>query len=524
MTVVHGRAWPTFARRWREAVDAAGDRPFLVFESVSGTVSTWTYRDFDAVVQRAAGFLSSRGVGRGDLVHMVLPNSPAFVAVWLACARLGAAFAPSDPRATAPELAEQRRRLRPVLAVCGEEQAIAYRAPDDASVGPVVVVGGDDAGLDVFASAPPVADGEEPSAGALLAVMFTSGTTSVPKGVELTQANYAFAGDVMAAGAALGPPDRYLVVLPLFHANAQYYSFAPAISVGASVALMSAFSATGFLEQAERHGVTHASLFAAPMRMVLARGRRVGAGVRLRHVWFAQNLSPDEFDAFGSLVGCRPRQLYGMTETLPAVLMSPPLAPVARSMGQVALGCHVRVCELESNQTVAPGAVGELQVGGWPGLSLFRGYLDDPGATEAAIAERRADGFLWFRTGDRATTDEDGNHYFAGRGTDVLKVAGENVSLVEVEATIALHPDVFDVAVVGQPDPVRDEVPVAYVVAQDGTGSDLAAAVERWCADRLAPAKRPRAVYVVAELPRTSVGKVRKFLLPTLIPTQGERR
>src|SRR3546814_17725612 len=108
--------------------------------------------------------------------------------------------------------------------------------------------------------------------------LFTSGTTSAPKGVVVTQANYAFAGDVMAAAAGLAKDDRQLVVLPLFHANAQYYSFASALSAGARVALMSSFSASGFLAQAARHGATPASLFAPPLRMTLARGAPPVAG------------------------------------------------------------------------------------------------------------------------------------------------------------------------------------------------------------------------------------------------------
>src|SRR3546814_2569977 len=131
--------------------------------------------------------------------------------------------------------------------------------------------------------------------------LFTSGTTSAPKGVVVTQANYAFAGDVMAAAAGLAKDDRQLVVLPLFHANAQYYSFASAISAGASVALMSSFSASGFLAQAVRHGATHASLFAAPMRMILARGATPVVGLQLRHCWYAQNITGDQYETLAGL-------------------------------------------------------------------------------------------------------------------------------------------------------------------------------------------------------------------------------
>src|SRR5690606_7001680 len=123
--------------------------------------------------------------------------------------------------------------------------------------------------------------------------------------------------------AALSGDDRQLVVLPLFHANAQYYSFASAIWAGASVALMHSFSASGFLPAAARHGATCASLFAGPMRMILARGDAT-AGVALRHCWYAQNITVEQYETLAGWFGCRPRQLYGMTETIPAVLSDLP--------------------------------------------------------------------------------------------------------------------------------------------------------------------------------------------------------
>ena len=352
----------------------------------------------------------------------------------------------------------------------------------------------------------------EPRARDHAAVMFTSGTTSAPKGVVVTQANYAFAGDVMAAAAALGRDDRQFVVLPMFHANAQYYSFASAVAVGASVALMSSFSASRLLDQASRHGATHASLFAAPMRMILARGATPVEGLRLRHCWYAQNLTEDQYETMAGLLGCRPRQLYGMTETIPAVLTSRALDPAAGLMGEPTVGCRVDLRAQDDGRSVAPGEVGEIVVGGEPGLTLFAEYLDDPETTAASYRDG------WFRTGDLARRDPDGRFEFAGRRSDVLKVAGENVSVVEVESVLAEHPSVLEAAVVGEPDPIRDEVPVAYVVLHpDRPGVD-AAELASWCEERLAKAKRPRRVELVDELPRTSVGKIRKFLLT------GDRR
>lgn len=499
----------TFAGRWTRAVHAVGNRPFLVFEDATGSTRTWTYAEFDRVVADVAGELSARGLRQGDSLHLCLANSPAFVALWLAAARLGACMVPSDPRSASREIAAHLDRSKAVLGVCSLRGEEVYREGVASSGLPCDVVAVDESDSDVSplrGSRPAVTTAAGVSGSTRAAVMFTSGTTSEPKGVVVTQANYAFAGEVMAAASALDADDRQLVVLPLFHANAQYYSFASAIAVGASVALMSGFSASGFLEQATRHRATHASLFAAPMRMILAREPSPVPGIRLRHLWYAQNITRDQYEALSGLLGCRPRQLYGMTETIPAVLTNPALEPVHDALGDVTLGCHVGLVGVDGTSAVTPGEVGEIVVGGARGSRLFESYLDDPVTTEASFRDD------WFLTGDLAWRDPDGRFRFAGRRSDVLKVAGENVSTVEIEAVLAEHPSVLEAAVVGEPDPIRDEVPVAFVVAAPGTSIDKAV-LEQWCAAGLAPAKRPRRITVVDELPRTSVGKIRKFVL-----------
>jgi carnitine-CoA ligase len=500
----------TFADRWTAAARARAEHPFLVFEAPDGAVTSWTYGEFDDVVLRVAGGLAAAGVAPGRAVSMALANSPAFVAVWLAAVRLGAWIVPSDPQSAAPELLGHLTRTKAALGICATTRAATYREAAGAAGVPVVEVDESDTVLEVLAGRRLSDEEPRPRPRDRAAVMFTSGTTSAPKGVEVTQANYAFAGDVMAAAAGLSADDRQIVVLPMFHANAQYYSFASAISVGASVALVHAFSASGFLAQCVRHGATHASLFAAPMRMILARGgeptREERDGLRLRHCWYAQNVTADQYDALATRLGCRPRQLYGMTETIPAVLTNRALDPVPHAMGLPTLGCEVEVHDPDGRPCAA-GEVGEVVVGGIPGLTLFAGYLDDPVTTSASYGGR------WFRSGDRAHVDDDGRFYFDGRRSDVLKVAGENVSVVEVEAVLAEHPSVLEAAVVGEPDPVRDEVPIAFVVAVSATAGVDVAALEAHCAARLAPAKRPRRITVVDELPRTSVGKIRKFLL-----------
>ena len=155
-------------------------------------------------------------------------------------------------------------------------------------------------------------------------------------------------------------------------------------------------------------------------------------------------------------------------------------------MGFVTAGCAVSVHRADGTEA-APDEVGEIVVGGAPRLTLFAGYLDDPDTTEASFRDG------WFLTGDRARRDATGRFTFDGRRADVLKVAGENVSTVEVEQVLSAHPGVLEAAVVGQPDPVRDEVPVAFVVAADPANPPTrrrAARVVRRAADEVEAAPR----------------------------------
>lgn len=209
---------------------------------------------------RVAGALARHGIRRGACVHVALRNSPAFVALWLAVTRLGGWLVPVDPASASRDIAGQVRRTRPTVGVCAGARAASYREGADGSV-PVVIEVTETA--DDLAPEGPLAAGEpvsttDPGIGPAdrLAVMFTSGTTSEPKGVVLTQENYSTVGETMAGAVGLGPEHRWLVTLPLFHANAQYYCFAPAIVTGASVALTHTFSASRWTQHAHELAVT----------------------------------------------------------------------------------------------------------------------------------------------------------------------------------------------------------------------------------------------------------------------------
>jgi crotonobetaine/carnitine-CoA ligase len=246
--------------------------------------------------------------------------------------------------------------------------------------------------------------------------------------------------------------------------------------------------------------------------MILARRPADAPAVRLEHVWFAQNLGTRHYDEFSALAGCRPRQLYGMTETV-AIVCADVSDPYRNdTIGPPIAGRQVWLKAPGTGTDAAPGQPGELVLGGVPGQDLFLEYLDDPAATGRALD--RLDGATWFHTGDMVAREAGGEALrFVGRRDDVIKVSGENVSLTEVEAILAQAPGVLECAVLGRPDPVRDTVPVAYVVPKDREHPPTAGDLAAWAKRNLASAARPRDWHLIDALPRTSVGKVRRFKL-----------
>ncbi len=502
----------TFQALWFRARGEHADRSFLTFVDASDAETSWTYAEFGEVVDQVAGQLASRGVGRGDPVHLALRNCPAFVAIWLAAVQLGAWIVPVDPASTARDLTLQLNRTKPRVGVCAASRREVYAAASMGLLSQVIELTESVADLaqgSALYAAPAPPRTVEPDE--RLAVMFTSGTTSEPKGVELTQGNYHYVATVMSSVIGLEPTDRWFVTLPLFHANAQYYCIAPAIAVGAGVALTARFSASRWLAQAARLGVTHASLFASPIRMILAHRPTEGPAPVLRHVWYAQSLGQHHYEEFARLAGCQPRQLYGMTETTAIVTADLSERPRSDVIGRPVAGRAVLLLDPRTGHPVDTGVPGVITVRGEPGVDLFAGYLDDPETTARVLVQRN--GATWLSTGDLAERDQDGVLRFVGRIDDVIKVSGENVSLTEVEAVLGQAPGVLEVAVLPRADLVRDHVPVAFVVPRDADRPPAVADLEVWAAEMLPPQSRPRSWTILSELPRTSVGKIRRFEL-----------
>jgi len=481
------------------------DQLFLIFEDAAGGSARWTWREFDADVNRAAHLLLARGLRHGDKFNLHLGNCPEFLLFWMAAAKTGTVMVPTNPVSTADEMEYILTHSEARLSVTEPQ----YAAPVHAVAGRCSALGGviEARPLEpLLRGLPSTSPGMTVAPLDEISMQYTSGTTSKPKGVLLTQTNYLFGGEVMSKAMRVGPADRHLIVLPLFHAGAQLHAFLPMLLAGGSVALMERFSATRFVEQAMRHEATLAALFAAPIRMLLAQPRTPREGqTRLRAVSYAQNVTPQQFEEWHERFGAPLMQIWGMTETMSLPLMQPldlPRKPL--SMGMPVLGYECKVVD-PGGKEVPPGTVGELVVSGVPGVTVMKGYFKN----EAATAETLREG--WLHSGDQAYMDEDGCFFFVDRKKDMIKRAGENVSASEVEETLKQHPAVFDAAVVAIPDPVRDQAIKAYVIVKDGAAT-TADQLIGWCRERLSLFKVPEVVEFRDVFPRTSVGKIQKHL------------
>ena len=458
----------------------------------------WTWRELDATVNRAAHLLLAHGLKPGEKFNLHLGNRPEFLVFWFAAARTGTVMVPTNPAATADEMAYILAHSEARLSVSEPRYRDAIGPSDVIECGDLddLLRGQPDTPPDVT-----VVTSDE------ISMQYTSGTTSKPKGVLLTHANYLYGGEAMAKAMRVGPDDRHLVVLPLFHAGAQLHACLPMLLAGGSLALVERFSASRFVDQAMRHEATLAALFAAPIRMLLAQPPGANDGrTRLRACSYAQNITSQQWDDWHARFGARLMQIWGMTETMSLPLVHPlDLPPKPLAMGMPVLGYDVKVVD-ERGVEVPPGTIGELVVRGEPGVTLMKGYFKNPEAT----AQTLQDG--WLHSGDNAWMDDDGWFFFVDRKKDMIKRAGENVSASEVEETLKQHPAVFDAAVVGVPDPVRDQAIKAYVIVKDAARTS-ADELTAWCRARLSAYKIPEIMEFRDAFPRTSVGKIQKHLL-----------
>ncbi|RHW28387.1 ATP-dependent acyl-CoA ligase [Nocardioides immobilis] len=494
-----------------ERVARYGDKPFLVFEDKDGNVSEATYSAFQTRVDRVAAGLTDLGVGPGDKVAVHLANCPEILEVWFALGTLGAVMVPSNTANTPGELeylldfsgavaiVTQPAFLSTVSTAVDEVPAVRHRIlARTATAAPGTLL------LEDLVSTTTVAPRPKVNSEDVVQMLFTSGTTARPKGVLLTHANALHGGERESRGLLLDDTDRCMTSLPLFHVNAQVITMLSSLTVGATCIVLEEFRATKYWDQLRRHRATQTSLVAMQVRTLLAQPEReTDRSHALRRTFYALNISTEEKDAFQDRYGVELINAYGLSEAMTLATLAPVFGPKKwPSIGKPLVGRTIRLVDPDGND-VPVGTVGEIVIHGVPGRTLMKGYYRNPEATADALR----DGELW--TGDNAYADDDGYFYWFDRRSDMIKRAGENISTVEVESVIVEHPEVAEVAVIGVPDPLRDEAVKAVLVLEPGSRL-TAEDVREHCEGRLAAFKIPTVIEIRDALPKTSIGKVAK--------------
>lgn len=487
-----------------------GAKTFLTFLDAEFRARSWTYAEVQARVDALARSLLDAGLRPGERAVVHLGNSPEFVFAFLALQRIGAVCVATNLKSAPDEMRYYVDHSESVAILTeGEHLPLLEEILPDLPrvrfrwVGRGAKVPAGWRSLDAaIASGGVLGDVPHPDNAETAAILYTSGTTSRPKGVEIAHANYVWAGELMARNTALTERDTHAIACPFFHINAQTYSLIPAIAAGADVVLMERFSKSRYWGAVREHRATVASLVTSMIRMFLAEPERDGERDHALRLVGCAAATP----AFEERFGVRTLGWFGMTETISTPIVTSLYDPGrARAVGFPSPGYAVKLLN-EAGRECEADELGECWVQGVPGVSLMKGYLKDPEATAATIRDG------WLRTGDNLRRDSDGYLYYVNRAKDMIKRGGENVAAGEVERVLMSHPGVYEAAVIAVPDPILDEAIKAFVIPRPGA-APTAEDVIAHCRARLASFKVPSEVEFREELPRSTLDKVAKKVL-----------
>ncbi|MBP7778137.1 MAG: long-chain-fatty-acid--CoA ligase [Acidobacteria bacterium] len=483
----------------------------------------WTYGQLFEHCDRWSSALQALGVQPGDRVAYISPNTHQQLASFYAVPQIGAVLVPINFRLATEEFQYLLQHSGATI-VCVDHdylEAVDRLRPELPGVRHFVALSGTGAGwLDyaaLVAAATPTPERPTVAETNLLTINYTSGTTSRPKGVMITHRNAWVNAVGMLIHMPMSAVDRYLWTLPMFHANGWTFTWIVTAIGGRHVCLRKIDPAAVFRLIADE-GVTF--LCAAPTVLIALANApaelKTGVPGGVRVLTAGAPPAAATIQRIEDELGWVVTQLYGLTETSPLMTICEPLpeherlAPVDRARQKARQGVEqltggeVRVVDAAGAEVPADGETrGEIVV---RGNVVMAGYYDDPEATAAVM------GAGWFHSGDAAVVHPDGYIEIRDRLKDVIISGGENISSVEVEATLLRHAAVLEAAVVGFADEKWGEAPHAFVVFR--TGAEAAPAELRaFCREHLAHFKVPHSFSTVTELPKTATGKIQKFVL-----------
>ncbi|HJQ61365.1 MAG TPA: AMP-binding protein [Burkholderiales bacterium] len=497
--------WGAFQSR----AQSDGRRAFMLFDG-----ATWTWEAFGDAVERTSRALTTQGIGKGDRVGVIGTNSDAHVLMLFALARIGAIMVPVNP-----EFGVQEARYvfhhAEVSGVVASESTIdiARGACEGLKTHPwFMLLDGkrnDAPSLrELIDEAPEAVLPGDVSPDTTCLIVYTSGTTGFPKGAMHSQRSFVTGGEAFVQRVHLQHDDRVMIVLPLFHINALFYSVAGTLAAGASMVIVPRFSASTFWQTAVEAGATEVNIIEAIGTILKNRPRsEFRREHRIRTVYgVREGVAPIFREEFGipHLIGG-----YGMTE-IPGVTCNPfegpqkpgSMGPVGRHPDPARPWAECRVVD-DEGRDVPTGEVGELIV---KTPIIMQGYFRDAEQTRAAFREG------WFLTGDLVRRDEDGYFYFVSRKKDIIRRRGENIAGAELDRVVGAHPAVHEAAAIAVPSELGEDEILVAVVAKPGHSVN-AEDIAQWCRERLAAMKVPRFVAVVDELPHTPTHKVAKQIL-----------
>jgi malonyl-CoA/methylmalonyl-CoA synthetase len=460
------------------------DAAALDFLGCDGRRLSRTFGDIEDSSNRLARVLADRGFTTGDRLCLQLPNSLEVIELFLACVKLGVIFVPINILYREREIEHIVRDAGPKAVIGAGELPELVRAAVSAGSRP----------------RPPVLlEGDTPAA-----IVYTSGTTGASKGAVLTHNNFVANALNLITCWQITSADRLLLPLPLFHVHGLGNGIHTWLISGCRMCLLERFehqkTAAILTEFRPTLFFGVPTIYVRLLETPPAMAREIGAAMRL-FVSGSAPLAPQVLEDFRTLFGHTILERYGMSETL--MNMSNPYVGQRRpgTVGFPLPGVSVRLVNSDGIE-IAEGETGEIHL---RGPNVFAGYWNRPDATQAAFADG------WFRTGDLAIRSPDGYYTLVGRRSDVIISGGFNIYPREIEEFLTEQPEIAEAAVVGVPDRLRGEVPVAYVVMRSVVDS---AELETRCRSALASFKTPRAFIAVGKLPRNAMGKIQKHLLP----------
>jgi acyl-CoA synthetase (AMP-forming)/AMP-acid ligase II len=447
------------------------------------TGATTTYAEVAAKVDATAGALQSRGIGKGDVVGLIGPNSAEWGIVYHGILRAGAVVTPMSPVLTEKEIGRQVENSGAEL-VIDDPTGFVAEAPSGAEPEEVRVDPGD-----------------------LAVLPYSSGTTGLMKGVMLSHRNLVANIEQAWNSMPLTDEDTLVGLLPFFHSYGQTVVLNMGLAKGSTIVTMPRFDLDGLLEVVEKHRVTWLHIV-PPIVLAFATAPELDEHDTSSLKMVISGAAPLDAELLRRAeerVGAPIRQGYGLTEVSPVSHKSR-LADVAEtppgSVGRLIPNTEARLVDPETGEDVAEGEEGEIWM---RGPQVMLGYLNNPEATAETITP---DG--WLRSGDIGRVDENGYFYVVDRLKELIKYKGYQVPPAELEAVLVSHPKVRDAGVIGVQNADGEEVPKACVVTDDELDADEVIA---YVAERVAPYKRVREVEFVDEVPKSASGKILRRVL-----------